>query len=529
MRRARQKRSAVPIGIAALVVAVVFTYLVFRNWEIPFVGHYEVKAEFRDSSTLQKGSVVRVAGVNVGKVTKVEHRSPGSRVAVATMRIEGGRPIHRDARAAIRMRTSLEGNQFVDLSPGTSAASEMPDGGTIKASATSAPVQLDQVLGALDEATRRALVRTVDQLGRGISGRGGDGFNRSIAHWKPAYRWGSVVGDASLGQRPHDLSGWLTAAGVVADALDRDPPAVRRLITRFDDTAAAFAAERDALGETVSELPETLSTGERTLRDVEAALPEVEDVAAAARPAVRAGVPTIDASLPLFEQMRRLVRASELGGLARDLAPASSALAQLTARLVPLMEQVRPASSCMDLIINPWLKTTIPDPVFKPAGPVFEESIKGPLPGLAGESRSGDANGQWFAPLVVGGTNVIALGDDKFAATAFPAIGVNPQMTEQRPPLRPGVPCETQKKTDLASIPADPPRQFRVSFDTPEAKERLAKARAKTIDWLRGQLKVQGLDGVLKVADEDLTRGVLSKLPPTSPDMLDGLARKASK
>ena len=148
------------------------------------------------------------------------------------------------------------------------------------------------------------------------------------------------------------------------------------------------------------------------------------------------------------------------------------------------------------------------------------------MPGVAGESRSGDANGQWFAPLGVGGTNVIALGDDNFAATAFPALGVNPQMPEQRPPLRPGEPCETQPATNMRSKPADPPRQFQVSFDTPEAKERLAKARATALDWLRGQLDRQGLGKVLRVSDEDLTPEMLSKLPPTSPDALDGIIRR---
>ena len=41
-------------------------------------------------------------------------------------------------------------------------------------------------------------------------------------------------------------------------------------------------------------------------------------------------------------------------------------------------------------------------------GPVYQELPK-PFPGLAGESRSGDANGQWFRVLAAGGTNLVTL------------------------------------------------------------------------------------------------------------------------
>ena len=39
---------------------------------IPFRSHYEVKAAFKSANNLRNGSPVRIAGVEVGKVTKVE-------------------------------------------------------------------------------------------------------------------------------------------------------------------------------------------------------------------------------------------------------------------------------------------------------------------------------------------------------------------------------------------------------------------------------------------------------------------------
>ena len=525
MRR-RAPVMSVRAGLIALVLVVAVVYMAFAR-EIPFVHHYAIRAEFRDASTLAPGAPVRIAGVNVGKVTEVRSKAPGARVAVVTMRLDdAARPVHGDARATIRERTQLEGNEFVDLQPGTPSTPEIGDGDTIPAARTGAPVQLDQVLSVLDQPTRRALIRTLDQFGRGLHGRGGAAFNRSTLHWKAAYKGAAIVNDASLGQRPHDLSGYVGASGKVAAAADADPAALRWLISRFDDTAAAFASERAALGDTVRELPSTLAVGHRTLTDVHALLPHLDHLAVDIRPAVRTGVATIETTTPFLRQLRGLVAPSELQGLARDLAPSTSALASLETRLVPMFQQVRLASSCADKIVLPFSHETLPDPQFPPAGNVAEEGIKGPLPGLAGESRSGDANGQWFAPILVAGTNIISLGNDTFASTALPVVGVNPQEPQQRPPLRPDVPCETQAKQDLRSTPGAAPPQFQADLSTPEAQARLAKARTAAIDWLRGRIKAQGLGSVLKVADSDLTRAMLEKLPVTSPGFLHGMMRR---
>ena len=71
---------------------------------------------------------MRIAGVEVGKVKKVEAQE-GTDDAVVTMSIdESGLPLHEDATAKIRPRIFLEGNFFVDLQPGTPGAPELDDG-----------------------------------------------------------------------------------------------------------------------------------------------------------------------------------------------------------------------------------------------------------------------------------------------------------------------------------------------------------------------------------------------------------------
>src|SRR6185312_8640034 len=115
-------------------------------------------------------------------------------------------------------------------------------------------------------------------------------------------------------------------------------------------------------------------------------------------------------------------------------------------------------------------------------------------------------------PLAIGGTNVVDLGAGGFASTALPVTGVNPRAPQSRPPIRPAVPCETQKPPDLSSTPGAPPRQFQVNLDTPEAKARLAKSRDAAIKLVRHYLDVEGLSKRISVSVDDLTPELLAKV-----------------
>ena len=74
------------------------TYFGFTK-AIPFKHHYTVQAVFPSANGIRTGSPVRVAGVNVGKVTGVSHVEDGKQAALVTMRIDKkGLPIHRTRR-----------------------------------------------------------------------------------------------------------------------------------------------------------------------------------------------------------------------------------------------------------------------------------------------------------------------------------------------------------------------------------------------------------------------------------------------
>jgi hypothetical protein len=227
----------------------------------------------------------------------------------------------------------------------------------------------------------------------------------------------------------------------------------------------------------------------------------------AARPAVRSSGPALDAGMPFVKQARGLVSKPELRGLSHDLRPLVPALTALNQRSVPLYSQLSQASSCQNDVILPWTKDKIDDKTFPAQGPVYEEATK-PLPGLAGESRSGDANGQWFRVMLTTPKFAYPMGTDKFFLTGQPLQGVNPPTPKNhaRPPLRADVPCETQQPPDLRTVPDAAPQGFDLAQPSAAAK---ADALQKTVDWLRKDLKAEGSSR--KVSDVPATVKELTK------------------
>ncbi|HEV3054484.1 MAG TPA: MlaD family protein, partial [Solirubrobacteraceae bacterium] len=253
-------------GLIGIVAIVLITYLGFTKFANPFASQFTIHATFASSNGLRPGSAVRIAGVNVGKVTGVSIapgcKSGGSQscqAADVSMAItSNGLPIHNDATFWIRPRTFLEGNFFVDVAPGSPSAPTVGSGYTFPIQQGVEPVQLDQVLGALQQNTRHNLQTLLAEYGLAVK-QAGPSYDASVQYWKPAYEYSSVVSHDFLGIQPHDLSNYIAQMATVSGALDNNPPALESLITDFNTTAGAFARERANLQSAVGELPKTLA------------------------------------------------------------------------------------------------------------------------------------------------------------------------------------------------------------------------------------------------------------------------------
>jgi phospholipid/cholesterol/gamma-HCH transport system substrate-binding protein len=345
---------------------------------------------------------------------------------------------------------------------------------------------------------REDLKGVFTELGHLEQAGGGKAFNDSLDEQPGAYRWTAVVTDALLGEQPGDIGRLVRNTGTVAGAIDRDPERLRTLVTDFNRTFAALAESDGDLRASVRELPGTLREAMPAFADLNAAFPSVRRFARAARPGIRSTGPTARALVPLVEQLRGLVGENELRGLARDLRTATPPLAALSRDTVPLLEQVRPLAGCTSNVLVPFGNSKVPDKAFPASGPVYQEAGKF-LPGLAGESRSFDANGQWFKVLGQGGQETFDLGNGLFGTALEPLQGVNPPPDRSMPPFRPDVPCETQSPPNLETNPGAAPKS--VKTDGAAARRRTDRARAVALAMQQLQLLAQG--DKTKVLDRD--------------------------
>jgi phospholipid/cholesterol/gamma-HCH transport system substrate-binding protein len=485
-----KERKRVPnwaVGLVLVVVLAIASLLAFTK-QLPFGNPYEVSVVFSSAQNVRPDSPVRIAGVEVGKVTEIEHLTsedseaveaqvgqpttgleddaPGEQAAVVTMELtEEARPLHEDATFKLRPRLFLEGNYFVDVEPGSPNAPEISEGHTFPVNQSEYSVQLDQVLTTLQGDVRADLRTFLDQFGNALIKHGGaDGFRELYGSSAPSYKFTSQVNEAFLGTQPGDLQGLIRNLDRVVRGLGRDERALQGLVTNLRIFSGSFAAEDVALGRAIEELPTTLDAARPAFASLNDSLPALRAFAREALPGVESTPATLDAATPWVGQLRELVSRRELRGLTADLRPTIPRLAKLARKTLPFLSESRKLSSCFNEVVIPWSQDTVEpmDDIYPhdPAGRVFEETAYG-LSGIAAESRSGDANGQYIRVQAGGGTNTVKIpafggggvgfpSESQVGLVPFDLIGAMPRIQDSaKTRFRPNVPCETQEPPNL--------------------------------------------------------------------------------
>jgi phospholipid/cholesterol/gamma-HCH transport system substrate-binding protein len=439
-------------GLLTIVLIALVAYFGFTGAN-PFSNPYELKASFRNAQNLGPGSVVRVAGVDVGQVTKVESDGDTGAATVTMELGDDALPLHEDARLKVRPRILLEGNFFVDITPGSPSAGELDDGETVPVSQTATAVSLPDILSVLNEDVRGDLRTFLREYAtEGLGNGGAQAFNDAIPWFAPAYRNAALTNQALLGLEPdRDLQRLLRGQTRTFAALADNPQALQELVTDLNSVAGALASQDSALEAAVPALRDTLRAGLPALAELNEALPTLRVFAREALPGVRSTPATLDAAIPWIRQARGLVGEDELKGLAADLRQAVPGLVRLNDRLIPLLGQLRALSSCTNRELVPFAESEIPSLEPNNTGQEARRQIVRSFVGLAGESRVHDANTPVFhiqgvVPGKLGGPT----------GRIEPAAPFNPNVP---PAHRPDVPCETQEPPDL-DAPGGPVADF---------------------------------------------------------------------
>ena len=339
MRGFRAGMSPVRAGLIALGIIVVGMFFAFTK-DIPFTQTYRIQAVFKNSNLIAPRSPVRIAGIDVGKVVEVG-RYKDTDMSVVTMEItDNGRPVGEDSTVKVRSRLFLEGNFFLDLQPGTPGAEELPDGGMIPVTQTSAPVQLDQVLTTLQSDTRKSLQDTFIGFGEALDSEpteeenidldvdvqgltGAQALNKALETAVPALKGSAIGAEALPGTEEHDLSRMVKGIAGISRGLARNENQLSELLTDFNTSMAAFASRAPQLEETVRLLGPTAGNLRRGLASIDAALPPTQAFSRDILPGVRETPATAIAAEPWLDQALPFFSKQELGALLKDISPAT--------------------------------------------------------------------------------------------------------------------------------------------------------------------------------------------------------------
>lgn len=490
-------------GVIAIVLIAIGSYLGFTKGNIPFVGKgYQVEAVFPSAaSEIRKGSPVRIAGVNVGKVTKVS-RGPGT-TALVRMRIDDqGRPLHRDATAKIRPRLFLEGNFFVDLTPGTPQAPALDDGDTIPLSQTKIPVQVDDVLDTLTNDSRQDLRRTLSGLAGAFAGGGGEAVRDLGKDGPAALANTAVVADAALGERPGELAGFISNSAEIASALAAREDDLRGLVTAFATTTSTLAERRADLDASLTALGSTLRTARPELASVRAALPALTTFARRLEPSLDRLPAALAALRPFVRQAAGLASSRELPALTKQLTPAVTALNAAEPDLRGLLAQVRPVARCVARNVVPTLNKSVDDGKLSTGMPAWQE-LAHVGPGLAAAGQSFDGSGGTIRYNFGISENSVATGLSSTLTDVLGTLGVvGPQAAGARPrwtpntspPFNPTASCETQDLPNLtASNAPAPATRGAKKLDLAVARQAVKRAAARRVNLPKIRAKLRAL------------------------------------
>ena len=296
---------------------------------------YRFEVNFREAVSLSQQADVRISGVNVGKVVKLD-RTQG--YTHATIEIDPRyAPIPVDTQAILRMKTLL-GETFVALSPGTRSGRKLAENATLPAANVHSQIELDEVLRSFDTGTRRALREWVSGWSEALDGRS-QNLNDVLGNLGPTVEHSAGVLQI-LDAQHLALRRLIADTGSVFAAVGSREGDVQGLITAGDRLFAATARHERALSDTIAALPPFMTQTRTTLRTAQA-------VARDADPVVRA----LEPAAPLLRPA--LANASAL-------APAAKRLFQRTDPLIDLSATALPAATRLLRKARPLLQTLLP-------------------------------------------------------------------------------------------------------------------------------------------------------------------------
>lgn len=461
-------RKAGAIGIAVICVLVYFAF----TKSIPFTHGYRVNAYFSNAANIQPKAQVRIAGVKVGTVEKVE-RGDGSTTKVVMDLDKKALPIRQNASAQIRFRIFLEGNPFVDLKPGTPGSPEIKSGGSIPVAQTAGPVQLDQLLSAVNSDARKGLESIFTEIGTALNTKGtpeenktqeadvknltgAQALNRAFRYGPVGFKGGARTFDALIGYNDDDQLTILRGFRDFNSAINDRETQIVPLIADFATTMGAFADDEEALRQTTKQFSRLAYESEPALRQLNALLPQLTQWSNTIAPQLKEIPATVRAAYPWIEQNNLLFGPQELGGISKNMQQTVQNFASAQGSSQSLLPQLENIARCWNHNWFPTLNTVVPDGVDTSGKENYKEFWYS-LVGWNSAAQNFTGSGSYLRLASGSATEVQSPSNTLYGNAALPQTGTSPVVPNTNTPINTKTLCYKNTPPNLAPTPGSTP------------------------------------------------------------------------
>jgi ABC-type transporter Mla subunit MlaD len=319
--------SPVLIGAIAVLVVVVAVVLAYNaNKGLPFVPSLQVQVQAENALSLGRGGEVREGGTRVGFVEKVNsvklpNGRAGAEFDIKLDKSVGDVPV--DTTFTIRPRSPL-GLKYLEMERGDSET-DVRQGHTFPATATTLPVEIDDFNRIYDEETRQGVRRNTEGFGNSFAGRGiaiNDAVGELPRLFGLIYPVARNLADprTQIGRFLRELG---DAARIVAPIADQQAD----LFTRSANTFEAISRDTEALKETIARSHPLFKAGIESFPVQRPFLTESTRLARAMRPVARELRSTLPVINPALARGIPVTRKSV--GFYQDLKPTLTSLRDL--------------------------------------------------------------------------------------------------------------------------------------------------------------------------------------------------------
>ncbi|MBS4754333.1 MCE family protein [Nocardioides sp. zg-ZUI104] len=257
----RRRRNAVTVsaGIKLAVFTVISVFvtglLVVIMGNLGFGDRTEYHAIFSNATMLEKGDDVRVAGVNVGEVKKVEHHKRS--MAKITFKIDSGVKMTTASRAEIRF-LNLVGDRYMALVSGGEAAKSakpLADGATIPLEQTKPALDLTVLFDGFKPLFAALSPKQVDELSLNLvqvlQGEGGT-VRSLLSHTA------SLTG--TLADRDQLIGDVITNLSETLETVDSRHEQLSSLVVELKNWMTDLAQDRETIGSSLDNISQLTVT-----------------------------------------------------------------------------------------------------------------------------------------------------------------------------------------------------------------------------------------------------------------------------